>query len=158
MNAALAAEFGVSVVLVSGDDQACADADTYAPGGVQGRRQTGGLAWSKQQCRALHGSHRQTAIRAQLAPSINDVDGATNRFSPRHGASRRDTDDCYVLSSYSEDLGAGLVIAFEQFEQLTGDEAGDEALEAPSGPIVGLFGGLVEDEQDLDVGELGQTE
>jgi hypothetical protein len=44
------------------------------------------------------GSHRQTAIRAQLAPSIDDVDGQPARFSPRHGASRRDTDDCYVLS------------------------------------------------------------
>jgi D-amino peptidase len=30
MNAALAAEFGARVVLVSGDDRACADADTYA--------------------------------------------------------------------------------------------------------------------------------
>jgi hypothetical protein len=42
------------------------------------------------------GSHRQTAIRAQLAPSIDDVDGQPARFSPRHGASRRDTDDCYA--------------------------------------------------------------
>ncbi len=31
--------------------------------------------------------------------SIDDVDGQPARFSPRHGASRRDTDDCYVLSS-----------------------------------------------------------
>jgi D-amino peptidase len=31
MNAALAAEFGARVVLVTGDDPACADADTYAP-------------------------------------------------------------------------------------------------------------------------------
>lgn len=31
MNAALASEFGARVVLVSGDDRACADAETYAP-------------------------------------------------------------------------------------------------------------------------------
>jgi D-amino peptidase len=31
MNAALAAELGAKVVLVSGDDRACADAETYAP-------------------------------------------------------------------------------------------------------------------------------
>lgn len=31
MNAALAGELGARVVLVSGDDRACADADTYAP-------------------------------------------------------------------------------------------------------------------------------
>jgi D-amino peptidase len=31
MNAALVAEFGARVVLVTGDDRACADADTYAP-------------------------------------------------------------------------------------------------------------------------------
>jgi D-amino peptidase len=31
MNAALASEFGAKVVLVTGDDRACADAETYAP-------------------------------------------------------------------------------------------------------------------------------
>ncbi len=34
----------------------------------------------------------------------------------------------YVLSSRAEDLGAGLIAAFEKFEQLPGDET----LEAPS--------------------------
>jgi D-amino peptidase len=34
MNALLAAEFGVPVVLVTGDDRACADAARYAPGAV----------------------------------------------------------------------------------------------------------------------------
>lgn len=45
------------------------------------------------------GSHRQTAIRAQLAPSIDDVDRQPARIFTPARASRRDTDDCYVLSS-----------------------------------------------------------